>query len=222
MVFTWKAKKGKTSTKRSRELLLLRMGNYPWRRINHNLANGTKMKKGNGYTITLWFFPERTEHFTSRKKRTSENHNNGTLQQQPANKQHTNHSISANRITSPSPSKADIYWPTDAQKGNNLQGTPDPVFRWSHVYEPSVNTWSHFPIGYFMLVVSSAGSFIFSEWISFIWMLMMGSIQQLICSVLSGLKMREKLIGIILMLYGLTLEVKNFLYATFLSILRFE
>jgi hypothetical protein len=31
------------------------MGNYPWRRMNHKLANSMKMWKGNGNTTTKYF-----------------------------------------------------------------------------------------------------------------------------------------------------------------------
>ena len=40
---------------RSRQLLVLRMGNYIWRRMSHKLANGMKMRKGIGNTTTLLF-----------------------------------------------------------------------------------------------------------------------------------------------------------------------
>ena len=42
-----------------------------------------KVKSGNVNTTTLFFFHERTWNFTSRKKRTSENNSNGTLQWHP-------------------------------------------------------------------------------------------------------------------------------------------
>ena len=37
----------------SSKLLVFRMGNYPWRRMNHKWTNGMKMWKGNGNTTTL-------------------------------------------------------------------------------------------------------------------------------------------------------------------------
>ena len=65
--------------------------------MNHKLANGMKMWKGNGNTITLLFSLKGLGNVTSRNKMTSEHHGNGTLQRrplrksEPANKQHTNH-----------------------------------------------------------------------------------------------------------------------------------
>ena len=40
---------------KSGQLLFLRMENYPFRRMNHKLANCMKMWKGNGNTTTLLF-----------------------------------------------------------------------------------------------------------------------------------------------------------------------
>ena len=37
------------------------MGNYPWRRINHKLANDMKMWKGNGNSSILLFSPKGLE-----------------------------------------------------------------------------------------------------------------------------------------------------------------
>jgi hypothetical protein len=57
------------------------MGNYPLRRMNHNLANGMKMWKGNGNTTKLLFSLKGLEILHQEKKRASEHHNDGTLQQ---------------------------------------------------------------------------------------------------------------------------------------------
>ena len=46
---------GRMSGLRSEKLLIFRMGNYLWRRMNHKLANRMRMWKGNGNTITLLF-----------------------------------------------------------------------------------------------------------------------------------------------------------------------
>ena len=43
------------------QFLVLRMGNYPWRRMNCKLANGMNMWKGNGNTTTLLFSLKRLE-----------------------------------------------------------------------------------------------------------------------------------------------------------------
>ena len=52
---------GPMSGYRSGKLLVLRMGNYPRMRMNHKLANGIKMWKGNGNTTTLLFSLKRLE-----------------------------------------------------------------------------------------------------------------------------------------------------------------
>jgi len=46
---------GRMSRQRSGQLLVLRMGNCPWRQISHKLANGLKMWKGIWNTTTLLF-----------------------------------------------------------------------------------------------------------------------------------------------------------------------
>ena len=46
---------GRVSGYRSWKLLVLRMGHYLWKRMNHKLANGMDMWKGNSNTITLLF-----------------------------------------------------------------------------------------------------------------------------------------------------------------------
>ena len=85
---------------RSGQLLVLRMGNYPWRRMNHKLANGMKMLKGNGNTTTLLFSLKGLEilhqEIRGQLKTIVMEHLNGILFHKfgPANKQHTNHSSS--------------------------------------------------------------------------------------------------------------------------------
>ena len=75
------------------------MGNYPWRRMNHKLANGMKMGRGNGNTTTLLFSLKKLEivHLETRGhvKTIVMEHFNGILfhKSGPANKQHTNQSI---------------------------------------------------------------------------------------------------------------------------------
>ena len=49
---------GRMSGQRSGQLLAPRMENYPSRRMNHKLTNGTEMLKGNRNTTTLLFFPK--------------------------------------------------------------------------------------------------------------------------------------------------------------------
>ena len=52
---------GRMSGQRSEQLFVLRMGNYPRKRMNHKLAIGMKMWKANGYTTTLLFSLKRLE-----------------------------------------------------------------------------------------------------------------------------------------------------------------
>ena len=63
--------------RRSEQLLVLRMGNYPWRRMNHKFGQRHEDVERN------IIFPEKTWNCTWRKKRTSENHSNGTLERHP-------------------------------------------------------------------------------------------------------------------------------------------
>ena len=65
---------GRRSGQRLGLLLVLRIRNYPWR-MNQNLANGIKMRKGNRNIIFLG----RSLIFTPRTKRISEHHSDGTL-----------------------------------------------------------------------------------------------------------------------------------------------
>ena len=81
---------------RSGLILVLWMGKYPWRWINHKLANGIKMWKGNGNTIRLLFslkIPKlvRQERREQVKTIVME-HFNAILfhKSGPTNKQHTN------------------------------------------------------------------------------------------------------------------------------------
>ena len=46
---------GRFSGWRSGKFLVLKKGNYPSRRMNHKVANGMKIWKGNGNTTTLSF-----------------------------------------------------------------------------------------------------------------------------------------------------------------------
>ena len=46
---------------KSGQLLVLRMGNYPLRQMNHKLANDMKMFKRNGTNNTLLFYPNGLE-----------------------------------------------------------------------------------------------------------------------------------------------------------------
>ena len=72
------------------------MGNYPWRRMNHKLANGMKMWKGNKNTTNLLFSLKglKIVHQERRGqvKTIVMEHFNGILflKSGPANKQHTN------------------------------------------------------------------------------------------------------------------------------------
>ena len=58
-------------------MLVLRLGNYPLRRMNPKLANDTKMWKGNGITTTLLFSLKGLE-ILHQEKRERENHSNET------------------------------------------------------------------------------------------------------------------------------------------------
>ena len=78
------------------QLLVLRMGNYLWRRMNHKFANGM-MWKGNGNTPTLLFSLKRLEIVLQGRRKVKtivmEHFNDFPFHKSgPANKQHTNQS----------------------------------------------------------------------------------------------------------------------------------
>ena len=89
---------GGMSGQKSGQLLVLRMENYTWRRMNYKLTNGMEMWKGTENTTTLLFSLKGLEilHQARRGqvKTIVMEHFNGILFHQPgpANKQHTNHS----------------------------------------------------------------------------------------------------------------------------------
>ena len=84
---------------RSGQLLILRLGNYPWRTMNHNLANDMKMWKGKGNTTTLLFSLKGLEIIyqerRGRVKTIVMEHFNGIIfhNSGPADRQHTNDSL---------------------------------------------------------------------------------------------------------------------------------
>ena len=78
---------------------VLRMGNCPWRRMNHKLANGMRMWKGIGNTTTLLFSLKGLEILHQERRGQVKTilleHFNGILfhKSGPANNQHNNQSI---------------------------------------------------------------------------------------------------------------------------------
>ena len=52
----------------SGQILVLMMGNFPRRQINHKLANGMKMWKGNGNSTPLVFFVKGLEILTKKEE----------------------------------------------------------------------------------------------------------------------------------------------------------
>ena len=73
------------------------MGSYPLRRMHHKLANGMKMKKGNGNTTTLLFSPKGLEMLYQERRKVKTivmEHFNVILfhKSGPANKHYTNQS----------------------------------------------------------------------------------------------------------------------------------
>jgi hypothetical protein len=91
---------GQMSGQRSGQLLVLRTGNSPWRRMSHKLANGMKMWKGIGNTTRLLFSLKELEILHQERREQVKTivmeHFNGILfhKSGPANKQHTKRSIS--------------------------------------------------------------------------------------------------------------------------------
>ena len=98
---------GRMSGQKLGQLLVLRMGNYPGRRMNQKLANGMKMWKGNGNTTALLYFLNGLEilHQVRRGQVNTimmEHFKNILFQESgPADKQHTYQSITAPKVTIP-------------------------------------------------------------------------------------------------------------------------
>ena len=96
---------GRMSRQRSGQLLILRMGNYLSRQMNHKFANGMKIRKGNRNTTTL-LLPLKGLEILHQERRGQVKtkvieHLNGILfhKSRPANKQQTNQSINQSKYT---------------------------------------------------------------------------------------------------------------------------
>jgi hypothetical protein len=89
---------GKIRGYRLEQFLIFRIENYPWRRMNHKLANGMKIWNANGNTTTLLFSPKGLEILHQERRWLVDTllmeHFESILSHKsgPINKQHTNQS----------------------------------------------------------------------------------------------------------------------------------
>ena len=89
---------GRMSGYRSGKLNVIKMGNYPWRQMNHELPNDMKTWKGNGDSTTLLFSLKGLEILLQARRgevKTSVGHFKSILFHKSglANKQHTYQSV---------------------------------------------------------------------------------------------------------------------------------